>query len=164
MLVLDGLFKVGDEKKQYLVFEEFYNLKRRQEPVHEFIMHYERLCKKLENAKVTLTEPVLAYLLFKNCMISEEKESMVRATASAITLKAYKTAILNGFQRTGSSTTGANSSGNHSNSREMLSNNSPQNVFIKEKEINYTSYNIFKTICSNIKQFGLRAWCLQKQR
>ena len=55
MLVLDGLFKVGDEKKQYLVFEEFYNLKRRQEPVHEFIMHYERLCKKLENAKVTLT-------------------------------------------------------------------------------------------------------------
>ena len=68
---------------------------------------------------------------------------MVRATAaSAITLKAYKTVILNGFQRTGSSTTGANSSGNHSNSREMPSNNSPQNVFIKEKEINYTSYNI----------------------
>ena len=134
MVVLDGLFKIADEKKQYLVFEELYNLKRQQEPVHEFIMHYERMCKKLENAKVTLTEPVLAYLLLKNCNISEEKESLVRATANAITLKAYKNAILNGFQRTGSSTTGASSS------REMPS-HSPQNVFIKEEEINFTSYN-----------------------
>ena len=39
MLVLDCLFKVGDEKKQYLVFEELHNLKRRQEPVHASIMH-----------------------------------------------------------------------------------------------------------------------------
>ena len=97
---LDGLYRVDDETKQYLLFEELYNLKRPSDmAVLEYTSRFDRLVSKLVDAKVDLPQPVLAFTYLKNANLSEEKASLIRSTASAKTLAAFKTALVKGCEK-----------------------------------------------------------------
>ena len=104
MKVLDDLYKMDDGKKQYSIFEQFYRHKREsEETIRDYIIGFDRLVKKLEENQITLGEPVKAFMLLKNANVTEDKESLVRTTAKAITHKDYKEALCKSFQKTGTS-------------------------------------------------------------
>ena len=97
---LDELYKVDDETKQYLLFEELYNMKRPSDmTVLEYTSRFDRLVSKLVAANVKLPEPVLAFTYLKNANLSEDKASLIRSTASAKTLAAFKTAVVKGCEK-----------------------------------------------------------------
>ena len=118
---LDELYKVDVETKQlYLLLEEFFNLKRPSDmAIAEYNNRFDRLMSKLTAANVTLPEPAIALTYLKNSNVSEEKASLVRSTATAKTLKAFKVAMIKGCERP---------------SQSDLSNN----VVIKEETVLYT--------------------------
>ena len=117
---LDELYKVDDETKQYLLLEEFYNLKRPSDmAIAEYTSRFDRLMSKLVAANVTLPEPAIALTYLKNSNVSEEKASLIRSTAAAKTLKEFKVAMMKGCERP---------------SQSHLS----SNVVVKEETVLYT--------------------------
>ena len=97
---LDALYKVDDETKQYLLLEEFFNLKRSAEmTIADYTNRFDRLTNKLVAANVNLPEPALALTFLKNANVSEEKASLIRSTATAKTLAAFKLAMSKGCER-----------------------------------------------------------------
>ena len=70
---LDELYKVDDETKQYLLLEEFFNLKRPSDmAIAEYNNRFDRLMSKLTAANVTLPEPAIALTYLKNSNVSDQ--------------------------------------------------------------------------------------------
>ena len=88
---LDGLFAEDKDQITYSVYDSFERFQRPEEmSMSDYLVKFELLYEKARQYNNILTEPVLAYRLLKGANLSEDKQSLARATCSAWTYDILK--------------------------------------------------------------------------
>ena len=91
---LKELYAVDNEQRIYQAYEEFENYARPTTgTMTDFLNEWERRYNQLKAREIVLPPAVLAYRLLKSANLSSEKQALVRATISKLTLEDMKKQI-----------------------------------------------------------------------
>ena len=91
---LQELYAVDNEQRIYQAYEEFENYARpTTSTMTDFLNEWERRYNQLKARDIELPDAVLAYRLLKSANLSSEKQALVRATVSKLTLENMKKQI-----------------------------------------------------------------------
>ena len=91
---LEQLFGKDEQVSALLAYEHFESFRRPEDmSVIDYINEFESRYAKAKDKKLTISDGVLAHRLLKSANISPEKQALVRATLSAVTLDEMKKKI-----------------------------------------------------------------------
>ena len=91
---LDTLFLKDKSTRQYSIFREFFNLKRKEgQLIEDYITEFEQILFKLGVQNMNLPEPVSAFMLLNSSGLSEMDSKMVLSSTKEINLVEMKTAM-----------------------------------------------------------------------
>ena len=94
MSKLRDLYAIDNEQRIYQAYEEFENYTRSDNiTMTDFLNEWERRYNQLRAREIELPDAVLAYRLLKSANLSSEKQALVRATVSKLTLENMKKQI-----------------------------------------------------------------------
>ncbi|GAB1599884.1 hypothetical protein Ahia01_000265900 [Argonauta hians] len=94
MTKLKQLYAIDNEQRIYQAYEEFENYTRPTNiSMTDFLNEWERRYNQLKARDIELPDAVLAYRLLKSAKLSSEKQALVRATVSKLTLADMKKQI-----------------------------------------------------------------------
>ena len=97
---LRDLYSKDKEQSAFKAYEDFENYQRPENMnITDFLNEWERRYEKIKSKEMALPDGVLAYRLLKSTNVSAEKQQLVRATVSTLTLDNMKKQIKAIFDR-----------------------------------------------------------------
>ena len=88
---LKTLYDKGAEQAAFIAYEEFETFQRPPSmSILDYINEFERSNNKIKSKKIELPDAVLAYRLLKSANVSEQKQTLARATISKLTFEDMK--------------------------------------------------------------------------
>ena len=95
---LDALFLPDKERRQFLAFNNLYNLRRQDGcPVKNFIADFEHMYYKFSQENMVLPDAVMSYILLSSCNLSENHVHLVMSALNNVTYKDMKAIIMRVF-------------------------------------------------------------------
>ena len=99
---LKSLYAKDEEQLAFQAYEDFESFSRPGDMnVVEYLNEWQRLYERIKAKKMELPDGVLAYRVLKSANLSNEKQTLVRATISKLTLEQMKKQIRAVFDSTG---------------------------------------------------------------
>lgn len=91
---LDELFLPDEERRQFVAFNNFYNLTRAAETeIKDFLIDFDHIYFKFTQENLALPDPVMAFMLLSSVNLPEKDAHLIMSTLKEVSFKNMKNTI-----------------------------------------------------------------------